>query len=194
MSIDAVTQSQLLLAQGFSGIADVLQNAPIMQTSTRDVITTLNVPAAVNGIQVYGGSSISDGQIGIFARVTASSALTITSADGAFWELTTPTFLNINVAGTASIANITFGTAGLTLSTLAVSGGITCASLDCTGTITAAALVSGSDLLMTTSAELTFGGGAQTGTLNTAPTSGDPSKWIGINDNGQMRWIPSWES
>lgn len=33
---------------------------------------------------------------------------------------------------------------------------------------------------------------AQVGTLNNAPTAGNPAKWVAINDNGTLRKIPTW--
>ena len=34
--------------------------------------------------------------------------------------------------------------------------------------------------------------GGNTATLTNAPTIGDPTKWIAINDNGTTRYIPAW--
>lgn len=46
---------------------------------------------------------------------------------------------------------------------------------------------------MVTSLEtLDDGAGAGAGTLTNAPTAGDPTKWIPIDDNGTTRYIPSW--
>lgn len=38
----------------------------------------------------------------------------------------------------------------------------------------------------------TNGAAASTGTLTNAPTSGNPTKWIKINDQGTTRYIPAW--
>lgn len=43
-----------------------------------------------------------------------------------------------------------------------------------------------------TGVALTNGAGVATGTLTTAPSAGNPTKWIGINDNGTTRYIPAW--
>jgi hypothetical protein len=39
---------------------------------------------------------------------------------------------------------------------------------------------------------LNNGAGAGAGTLTNAPTAGDPTKWIAIDDNGTTRYIPTW--
>lgn len=39
---------------------------------------------------------------------------------------------------------------------------------------------------------LTSHAGVGLGTLANAPTAGDPTKWIGIDDNGTLRKVPSW--
>lgn len=45
---------------------------------------------------------------------------------------------------------------------------------------------------LTTSVALTNGAAASVGTLTNAPAAGNPTKWIGINDNGTTRYIPAW--
>jgi len=45
---------------------------------------------------------------------------------------------------------------------------------------------------LTTSVALTNGAGASAGTITNAPAVGNPTKWIGINDNGTTRYIPAW--
>ena len=39
---------------------------------------------------------------------------------------------------------------------------------------------------------LTNGAGALTGTLTNSPKAGNPTKWIPIDDNGTVRYIPAW--
>lgn len=46
--------------------------------------------------------------------------------------------------------------------------------------------------LMASSAALTTGAGVSVGTLTNAPSAGNPTKWIKINDNGTIRSIPAW--
>lgn len=57
-----------------------------------------------------------------------------------------------------------------------------------TGTITTSA----AGAFHATSVALGNGAGAAAGTLLNAPAAGNPTKWIGINDNGTTRYIPAW--
>lgn len=36
------------------------------------------------------------------------------------------------------------------------------------------------------------GTGAAVGTITNAPTAGNPTKWLAIDDNGTIRYIPTW--
>ena len=49
-----------------------------------------------------------------------------------------------------------------------------------------------SSSLPATTISFTNGAAAATGTLTNAPVSGNPTKWIPINDNGTTRYIPAW--
>lgn len=49
-------------------------------------------------------------------------------------------------------------------------------------------------MLLVTDDALDDGAALATGTLDNAPVAGDPSKWIPINDNGTVRYIPTWEA
>jgi len=46
--------------------------------------------------------------------------------------------------------------------------------------------------IITTIKAITDGSGSMTATLLNAPTAGNPTKWISINDGGTIRKIPSW--
>jgi hypothetical protein len=58
--------------------------------------------------------------------------------------------------------------------------------------INGTATVVGGATMLTTSTALTNGAGAALGTLANAPAAGNPTKWVGINDNGTVRYIPTW--
>lgn len=79
-------------------------------------------------------------------------------------------------------ANFTYLT-GLAAGTVAITG----TSLTSTGGLTL-----GSGTLVTTTVNLTNGAAAAVGTLLNAPAAGDPTKWIPINDNGTVRYLPAW--
>lgn len=50
----------------------------------------------------------------------------------------------------------------------------------------------GSDVLIGSKDSLSDNSGASAGTLSNAPSAGDPTKWIAIDDNGTTRYIPTW--
>jgi len=59
------------------------------------------------------------------------------------------------------------------------------------GTVTAT-LTNDQAILLATSTVLIDGAAAAIGTLTNAPTAGNPTKWVAINDNGTTRYIPAW--
>lgn len=90
----------------------------------------------------------------------------------------------ITTGGTARVMQLDYG--GTT--TAAISIPITSGTVTLGGTIT----TPGGAVLHITNTALTDGAAAQTGTLTNAPTAGNPTKWIGINDNGTTRYVPAW--
>lgn len=58
--------------------------------------------------------------------------------------------------------------------------------------LTGGATVVGGAQFITTNTALTNGAAAAAGTLLNSPAAGNPTKWIGINDNGTIRYIPAW--
>lgn len=54
------------------------------------------------------------------------------------------------------------------------------------------ALSINSATMLRTYTPFTNGAAAAVGTLNNAPVAGNPTKWIPINDNGTVRYIPAW--
>lgn len=46
--------------------------------------------------------------------------------------------------------------------------------------------------MMTSSAAWANGAAGNTGTLLNAPAAGNPTKWVPINDNGTVRYVPAW--
>lgn len=97
-----------------------------------------------------------------------------------------------NSAGLASAVSDETGTGVVVFSntpTLVtpVLGAATGTSVSLSGDIT-----TGTGTLHRTSVALTNGAAAAVGTLNNAPSAGNPTKWIPIVDNGVTRYIPCW--
>lgn len=53
-------------------------------------------------------------------------------------------------------------------------------------------LITQNATLMKSAVTLTNGAGVGVGTLTNAPAAGNPTKWVAINDNGTVRYVPAW--
>ena len=93
-----------------------------------------------------------------------------------------------------------YGTADVTLfrdaaNTLALRNGANAQELrvykTTTGTVYKA-LLGDNKLIKIAGEAFTDGAGANTGTLTNSPVTGNPTKWIPIDDNGTTRYIPAW--
>lgn len=138
-------------------------------------------------------------------------------ADGA-WTNAITGLLNLNLAGAGTALQIGgFNVAGFDGGVNLIMGGLTAAQWASTklfaggrdvldmsnsGNVTINTPTSGQTLtlapspaageLIATSAALTTGAGAAAGTITNAPSAGNPTKWIKINDAGTIRSIPAW--
>ena len=188
--------------------------------ATADIATALTTPGAIGGntaatsVKIANGSAASTAlQIGavsngIYSPSGAGTDVGI-SANGslvAFWnsgwglvalQPIIPSSNNLTSVGTSSFrwSNV-FSVLGN------FSGAVTCSTTlavttttTMTGRLTAngGITVVGGSYLLTTNSALTGSLGGSIGTLTNAPDSGDPTKWIAINDNGTDRYIPTWE-
>lgn len=115
---------------------------------------------------------------------------------------TSQIILNSNGANFGLIQNDSAGTWSLAYSTVANALGTSVLKWTSNGNITVPTPISGDTLtlgpsatsgaLIATNAALTTGAGASLGTLTNAPSAGNPTKWIKINDNGTIRSVPAW--
>jgi len=121
----------------------------------------------------------------LFATATAGAPAYrgIASADIAT-ALTTPGAIGGTTAGSGAFTTLTASSTLAVTSTTTMTGLLTA-----NGGIT----VVGGSYLLTTNSALGSLAGSNTGTLTNAPSSGNPAKWISINDNGTVRYIPTWE-
>ncbi len=150
-----------------------------------------------------GGSNISmtlkpKGTGSIITEPGSGTTMTLVSTSGttaSLWDTVSTTVnfagaattLNMGAAtGTATINNATVAHPNATAFTVGTDPGGT-GVVRIGGT-----LVVSSTILLRTKTSFTDGAGVATGTLTTAPTAGNPSKWIGVDDNGTTRYIPAW--
>jgi hypothetical protein len=93
--------------------------------------------------------------------------------------------------GTVGSAAVHIYANSITAVTVSSAGNVTIAAPTSGQTLTVAPSPSAGELIATSSA-LTTGAGAAVGTLTNAPSAGNPTKWIKINDNGTVRSVPAW--
>jgi hypothetical protein len=210
----SATATQALFATATAG-------APAYRAiATADIATALTTPGPIGGttaatsVKIANGSAASTAlQIGavsngVYSPSGAGTDVGI-SANGAlvaFWNSSwglvalQPVIPNSN--GLTSV-----GTSGLRWSNVFsvlgnFSGAVTCSTTlavtlttTMSGRLTAngGITVVGGSYLLTTNSSLTNGSQSSVGTLTNAPDTGNPTKWIAINDNGTERYIPTWE-
>ena len=188
--------------------------------ATADIATALTTPGAIGGTTASTGAFTTvtlpvnsanyvptlnlGGNKGLIAEtnyvtVVNGSAFIIAFNSG-------DTIVNCNLAASPTNSKSCGTTGGRWSNVFSVlgnfSGAVTCSTTlavttttTMTGRLTAngGITVVGGSYLLTTNSALTSGGGSATGTLTNAPDSGNPTKWIAINDNGTDRYIPTWE-
>jgi hypothetical protein len=94
-------------------------------------------------------------------------------------------------AGAGGTVRITRANESANAFAVGPNGNVTIAQPSSGDTLTVAPSVT-SGALIASSAALTTGAGAAAGTLTNAPSAGNPTKWIKINDSGTIRSIPAW--
>lgn len=146
----------------------------------------------------YNGSNQTDDQTkassGIMLLVSGGFNFQTAPAAAAPSRITLASLTGTTLAtGVFQVFSTTSGTSTTAAAVLAKSLGLT-ENLYVGGVINGASTITtlGGATFHTTSSALTNGAGVSVGTLTTAPSAGNPTKWIGINDNGTTRYIPAW--
>ncbi len=169
------TQFRLTSTQDFGFSSGSSQNTGLDVILNRAAAATLQMGDNVNGAAVNQTLQAANG---ITGTDKTGGNLTIASGKGtgagavSSLIFQTPTVLSTGTTAQSLATRLTLTSAGATFA-----AGIT---------------TLGGATFHTTSSALTDGAGAGLGTLATAPAAGNPTKWIGINDNGTTRYIPAW--
>lgn len=162
-------------------------NGPLISSAGGDTNVNLSISGAGTGginLMTGGGSTI----IGLYRHVASAVNYTIhkNSVTGV------PPL--VQAAGSDTNVDLALsgqGTGGVKLYSAAGSTNI--ASFETTGIQFGAYLLTlGTSTLLATSVSLTNGAGSGAGTISNAPATGNPTKWIPINDNGTTRYLPAW--
>lgn len=197
------------IAIGTTGISIVnaLQGTSFSGTTGSNAVVLNNAPQFVAGIGIgtavfgtnyitaYNNSSGGDLMIGPWGSNPNYQAVGFASSVAAgkanFYSGLADLNLYINVPSTqhirfrvndATIMDMT--SSGLAIGTASLRNS---AELDVNGGLNISATT-----MINTSTSFTNGAAAALGTLTNAPTAGNPTKWIPVNDNGTTRYIPAW--
>ncbi len=153
----------------------------------------VTVSSATASTSTTTGSLVNAGGFGNAGAAYIGGALTVTGACS-LDQVSSSGTLNgdylykiANASGTGLGLRVQAGADGLYA--LAVRNAASAISFSVTG---AGLITTGSAVLMASSVALTNGAAAAAGTLANAPTAGNPTKWVPINDNGTTRYIPCW--
>ncbi len=124
---DNLVQSQLMMAQSFGALTTAMASTKTMQASARDVVATLEVPAAVTSIAVDGVTTAGDGQAGLYARVAADPGAVekVQSADGSWFQLIPPSSLSTPgiVSGSSVVSTSTISAGSSVAAGTSISAG-----------------------------------------------------------------------
>ncbi|MBU9403760.1 hypothetical protein KTE13_28855 [Burkholderia multivorans] len=160
---------------GNSG-AVVLRSANGTQAAPTQITANTSISSLVS--RGYDGTTYRDvASIGAWSDGSISSS----SSSGYLSLYTTPS------GSTSALERARVTSAGRVLMgpTLPIDNGVD--ALQVGGSIACA-----STTMFKSSVSLTNGAAAQSATLTNAPTAGNPTKWVPINDNGTTRYVPAW--
>jgi len=198
----SATATQALFATATAG-------APAYRAiASADIATALLTPGPIGTTPSTGAFTTLSGTSTLTLGVVSATAGTIVlrNASNAFTTTIVPSVVTANrqlnlplITGTDTVAvlglaqtftgNKTFSGTVSCGSTLAVSSTTTMTGrLTANGGIT----VVGGSYLLTTNSALSDNSQSNTATLTNSPGSGNPAKWISINDSGTERYIPTW--
>ena len=199
----SVTATQALFAQvsGFPAYRAI---------ASADIATALLTPGPIGTTPNTGDFTTLSGTstltLGVAGPTGTAGTVVLKNATNAFTTTIVPSVVTASrqlnlplITGTDTVAvlglaqtftgNKTFSGTVSCSSTLAVSSTTTMTGrLTANGGIT----VVGGSYLLTTNSALSDNSQSNTATLTNSPGSGNPAKWISINDSGTERYIPTW--
>lgn len=172
---------------------------PALGTPSSGVVTNLTGTASIN---INGTVGATTPTTGTFTTITLNEKL-LTSGNYVILGKSTNNALRVfpqadatgvEIATTDSTGVVAFKPLvinGLTITIKNSAGGGQIVVSGSTVTVTGLTVAGGAQFI-TTNTALNNAAAAAAGTLLNAPVAGNPTKWIGINDNGTIRYIPAW--
>ena len=177
-------------------------NAGVTFTAFKQNVTDTasNAASLLMDLQVGGVSQLSISKAGLLKGTGNSTILMGTDVTITNPNSTRPVNLDgyVNVSGAIGIGQAVGTTANTSDTGLVrISAGLIGVGTGAAGSFSGGLkltnlTVNRAATFLSTSVALTNGAGASAGTITNAPAVGNPTKWIGIDDNGTVRYIPAW--
>lgn len=190
-------------APGLASAADATTGWALSPATITGSIGGAGSQFALNGsgLFIYGTNIVNTN-----GKIPALSTLYFETLTGS--QLTSPILITPNI-GVASATRVLVGTSaavsmdgdlGVSRNAAATQGAIYFGSTSAVFLYYDATLfnfshaikIPGGATLISTSTALTNNAAAQTATMTNAPTAGNPTKWVAVNDNGTTRYMPLW--
>lgn len=165
----------------------------------------LNPNTAGNGVTYAALGTDANIAVGLLSKGTG--AVTLNPGSGSTLDVTsgattvnlfnaTATTLNIGGAATTLSLGAATGTASIKNQTITLPNatGMSVGADPGGGNLfrVGGALTVNSATMIATKTAFTDGAGVGAGTITNAPAAGNPTKWIPVDDNGTVRYIPAW--
>lgn len=184
--ITSVGNATVVASQTGTGSTFVMNTSPTLVTPALGAATATSLQSPIGNVTP---------NTGVFSTLRAANdestrlqADTVNGGGARLWVRRAESIGG--TAGTAGVGLDCLNTAEGGLVPLYVRASNT--TISGTTTVTGNLTVPGGASVIFTSTALTNGAGAAAGTITNAPAAGNPTKWIGINDNGTVRYIPTW--
>jgi hypothetical protein len=167
-----LAQADVRNASGLNGIAVAGQS-----TRPGTISFTSSTSYTWTGTSTFNGSSIFNGPFTVQAVNGQPATINLIQTGVASWVINNP----------GASTDLQLVANGVLRLTLTYNGNLVIPT-----PVSGRCLTIGDTTMMRTTVSFTNGAAAAAGTLLNAPTAGNPTKWIPIDDNGTTRYIPAW--
>ncbi|MGN8190278.1 hypothetical protein ACTJLD_30275 [Burkholderia sp. 22088] len=187
----AAVQNVSFFLQAANNLSDLASastartNLGLGTAATQNTGTSGATVPLLNGTNTWSGTQTLPGTTNINGAAATNRALFLQTAGVNRWDIKEDSTAESGSNAGSNFAIDSYNDAGVYLATPFKIN-------RATGVTTISSLTVGSSTLVASSVALTNGAGSASATLTNAPTTGNPTKWVPVNDNGTTRYIPMW--